>query len=69
MLDKIPPNEIKSIVKELKKQDLHDYVLLEASGNINENNLLQYKNCGIDVISMGCITNSAKVLNMSMEIK
>ena len=67
MLDKIKPKEIKSIIKDLKRQDLYNYVLLEASGNINENNLPQYKDCGVDIISMGQITNSAKALNMSME--
>jgi nicotinate-nucleotide pyrophosphorylase (carboxylating) len=69
MLDKIPPKETKLIIKNLKKRGLYDYVLLEASGNIKEDNLLQYKDCGADVISMGLITNSAKALNMSTEIK
>lgn len=69
MLDKIPPMEIKSIVKGLKKQNLHKYVLLEASGNINPDNIKKYIDCGVDAISMGFITNSAKVLNMSLETK
>jgi len=69
MLDKIPPNEIKSVIKNLENQNLYNYVLLEASGNINEGNIRQYSDCGADVISMGSITNSAKVLNMSLEIK
>ncbi len=69
MLDKIKPKEIKSIIKNLKRQYLYNYVLLESSGNINENNLQEYKDCGVDIISMGQITNSAKVLNMSIEVK
>lgn len=68
MLDKIKPQEIKFVIEELKNKDLYDYVLLEASGNINPNNLMEYADCGVDVISMGYITNSAKVLNMSLEI-
>ena len=36
MLDKINPKEIKSIVRSLKSQNLSDYILLEASGNIKE---------------------------------
>ena len=68
MPDKIPPKEIKLIVEELKNQDLYDCVLLEASGDINPDNLIKYKDCSVDIISMGYITNSAKVLNMSMEI-
>ena len=69
MLDKIPPKEVKIIIQDLKNQDLHDYALLEASGNINSENLIEYAGCGADVISMGCITNSANALNMSLEIK
>lgn len=69
MLDKINPAEIKLIVNELKKQNLHDYVLLEASGNINPDNLKDYSNSGVDLISMGFITNSAKALDISQEIK
>lgn len=69
MLDNINPKKVKSIINELKNDNLYDYVLLEASGNINYNNIEEYADCGVDVISMGCITNSAKILNMSMEIK
>lgn len=68
MLDKIKPENIKSIIRNLKNQDLYDHVLLEASGNINQKNLHEYSNCGVDVISMGFITNSAKFLDISMEI-
>ena len=68
MLDKINPNEIKSIIKDLKNLDLYNYVLLEASGNINHGNLLKYANCGVDIVSMGYLTNPGKSLNMSMEM-
>lgn len=68
MLDKIPPKEIALIIKDLKEQSLHECVLLEASGNINPNNITNYANCEADIISMGFITNSAKALNMSLEI-
>ena len=69
MFDKIPPVEMKAIVEDLKKQNLNNNILFEASGNINENNLTCYINCGVDIISMGSITNSANILNMSLEIK
>ena len=68
MLDNIKPKEIIPIIKELKKRKLYDYVLLEASGNINPSNFMEYDDCGVDVISMGYITNSAKALNLSQEI-
>lgn len=68
MLDKIPPREVKSIIADLKKNGLYNHVLLEASGNISPDNLADYAGCGADVISMGCITNSAKALNLSQDI-
>ena len=69
MLDKLPPNAVKSIIKNLKNNNLYSCILLEASGNIDENNLKEYSGCGIDIVSMGFITNSAKSLDMSMEIE
>ena len=69
MLDKIPPSEIKPIINDFQNQGLYNDVLFEASGNINENNLTEYIGCGVDIVSMGTVTNSAKILNMSLEIK
>ncbi|MEK6983397.1 MAG: carboxylating nicotinate-nucleotide diphosphorylase [Nanoarchaeota archaeon] len=68
MFDKIRPITIKSIIKELKMEDFYEHILFEASGNITPKNLTDYSNCGVDIISMGCLTNSSKVLNMSQEI-
>ena len=69
MLDKISPNEAKYIIEELKNQNLYEDILFEASGNITTKNLKQYITCGVDIISMGCLTNSVKSLDMSLEIK
>ncbi len=68
MFDKIDPKTIKSSVEYFKRNNLYDYVLLEASGNINPENLINYKNCGVDIISMGHLTNYCKALNMSLEL-
>ena len=68
MLDKIHPQDIKSIISDLKDENLYDTVLLEASGNINPKNLSEYADCGVDIISMGYLTNSAKALDISQEI-
>ncbi len=40
--------------------------LLEASGDITLDNLQSYAKCGVDIISMGCLTHSAKNFNFSM---
>lgn len=69
MLDKIHPENIKSIIKALKKEEIYNSVLIEASGNINQKNVKEYSDAGADIISMGCLTNSSKALNLSLEIK
>lgn len=69
MLDKINPKEIKGIIEDFKNQHLYEQILFEASGNINPNNLIEYADCGVDVISMGYITNSTKALDISLEIR
>ncbi|MDD5771960.1 MAG: carboxylating nicotinate-nucleotide diphosphorylase [bacterium] len=44
-------------------------IKLEASGNINLNNVKQIARTGVDYISIGAITHSAKALDMSLIIK
>ena len=40
--------------------------LIESSGNINEKNIIAYAETGIDFVSMGSITHSASIIDMSM---
>ena len=42
---------------------------LEASGNINLNNIKKIANTGVDFISVGKITHSAKSIDMSLKIE
>jgi len=39
----------------------------EASGNINENNLIQYAETGVDFLSIGALTHSAKNIDLSLK--
>ncbi len=41
---------------------------LEASGNIDENNILQYAKTGVDYISIGSITKNIKAIDFSLKI-
>lgn len=68
MLDNMKPSEIKKVVAKLKKSNLYDFVLLEASGMINEKNIHKYAKAGVDVVSMGCLTHSVKSLDLSQKI-
>jgi len=44
-----------------------DKCLTESSGNINENTIRQYAECGVDYISSGALTHS--VYNMDLSLK
>ena len=44
-------------------------ILFEASGGINQSNIGSYCNTGVDIVSLGFLTHSPKVLNMSLIIK
>ena len=68
MLDNFSPNQIKKTIQVLKNQKLRDKVLIEASGGINSKNISKYGNTGVDIISVGSITNSVKGIDMSLEI-
>jgi nicotinate-nucleotide pyrophosphorylase (carboxylating) len=69
MLDNFSPKQVEKAVALLKDKKLRERVLLEASGGINERNLLEFASKGVDIISIGMITNSAKALDMNLEIR
>jgi nicotinate-nucleotide pyrophosphorylase (carboxylating) len=68
MLDNFPPKKARDVVLLLRKEGLRDGVLLEASGRINAENIMDYARAGVDVISVGEITHSPKALDMSLEV-
>jgi nicotinate-nucleotide pyrophosphorylase (carboxylating) len=68
MLDNFSPEAIKEAVELLKKSGFAGKVLLEASGGITSENLLEYAAAGVDIISLGELTHSVKALDVSLEI-
>ena len=68
MLDNFTPKDIKKTIKKMKKLKLLKNVKLEASGRINEKNIAQYAKTGVDMISVGEITNSSLGIDLSLEI-
>lgn len=55
-------------VKNWKPSQRHDKPLTEASGNITLENVHPVAQTGVDRISVGAITHSAKALDISLEI-
>ena len=68
MLDNFTPKQINNTIKNLQKLNLRKNVKLEASGQINEKNISQYAKTGVDMISVGEITNSVHSIDLSLEI-
>jgi len=68
MLDNFSPVQIKKTITTLQKKKLRDKVKLEASGGINSKNITAYAKTGVDMISVGSITNSVKGLDLSLEV-
>jgi nicotinate-nucleotide pyrophosphorylase (carboxylating) len=68
MLDNFLPTAIEKTIETLRKDALYDHVLLEASGEITPENMREYAGTGIDVVSLGYLTHSAKVLDISLEM-
>lgn len=64
LLDNFDPDSLEEIIPQIKAIDPH--ILIEASGGITEENYLIYAEKGADIISMGSLTHSVKVFDMSL---
>jgi nicotinate-nucleotide pyrophosphorylase (carboxylating) len=64
MLDNMSVGEMKKAVKLAKGR-----AILEASGGITLKNVRQVAEAGVDLISVGAITLSAKALDISLELE
>ncbi len=64
MLDNMDIRTIKQAVKKYKNK-----VEFEVSGGINETNIMDYSNTGVEFISSGALTHSVKALDISLLFK
>ncbi|OPX57663.1 MAG: nicotinate-nucleotide pyrophosphorylase [Methanobacterium sp. PtaB.Bin024] len=69
MLDNMSSNEVTNVLTALGKEGLRDNVIIEVSGGINLDNIMQFAKTGADVISAGYITHSAKSLDLSLDLE
>ncbi|WP_424355258.1 carboxylating nicotinate-nucleotide diphosphorylase [Methanobacterium sp. MBAC-LM] len=68
MLDNMNPGEIDEVISALESMNLRDNILIEVSGGINPENIVEYAKTNADIISTGYITHSARSLDLSLEI-
>ena len=64
LFDNMQPSQIKKGIQLLPKN-----IQTEASGNINENNIVSYAKTGVGRISMGSLTHTISNFDFSLEIK
>lgn len=69
MLDNMSPDEVGEVIGELNKLNIRQNSLIEVSGGINEENILDYVNLGIDIISMGALTHATRSLDFSLKLE
>lgn len=68
MLDNFSSKKTEEAVQLLEKKKLRDKIMIEASGGITERSILSYAAAGVDIVSLGEITQSARALDMSLEV-
>jgi nicotinate-nucleotide pyrophosphorylase (carboxylating) len=68
MLDNFSPQQIRKTIELMKKHGCYGKVLLEASGGITSKNFIDFASTGVDILSLGELTQSSKALNVSLEI-
>ena len=70
MLDNFKPEDIEEALKIIDdfERKTNFRPIIEVSGGIREENVLEYAKYNIDVISMGALTHSIKSVDMSLEV-
>jgi nicotinate-nucleotide pyrophosphorylase (carboxylating) len=68
MLDNFSPKRIQKAIRLLKKEGFFEKVLIEASGGITQENIAAFASTGVDIVSLGEITESAKALDVNLEV-
>jgi nicotinate-nucleotide pyrophosphorylase (carboxylating) len=67
LLDNMTPAEVQKSIGRIKKEER--WIPTEASGGIVLENIRAYAEAGVDFISVGALTHSAKAANISMTIE
>ena len=68
MLDNMSLESVKETLEILNDFKLRENVLIEVSGRINSENIVDFAKSGVDIISIGALTHSAKSLDIGLDI-
>ncbi|MEE8182122.1 MAG: carboxylating nicotinate-nucleotide diphosphorylase [Candidatus Thorarchaeota archaeon] len=68
LLDNFKPEDIVKVNDALTKKGWREKVILEASGGIDESNVKDYAQSGVDIVSSGALTHSYDASNFNMKL-
>lgn len=69
MLDNMSPDEVSEVIGELEKLNIRQNSLIEVSGGITEDTILDYAELGVDIISIGALTHATRSLDFSLKLE
>ena len=67
MLDNMSPDEVMEVIDKLNELNIRQRSLIEVSGGITDDTIVDYAKLGVDIISIGALTHSSRSLNFSMK--
>ncbi|MFN3330743.1 MAG: nicotinate-nucleotide diphosphorylase, partial [Pyrinomonadaceae bacterium] len=67
LIDNQAPNELRKLVE--MARSMNPNILIEASGGITLENVRSYAETGVDLISVGKLTHSARAVDISFKIQ
>ena len=65
LLDNFTPHEVKKVLERIPS---HPRIMYEASGGITPENIGDWTQTGVDVLSLGALTHSSKAANLSLDL-
>jgi nicotinate-nucleotide pyrophosphorylase (carboxylating) len=68
MLDNFSPDQVEEAIKILKKAGFYRKVLVEASGGVTAENIMEFASEQVDIVSLGELTQSTRALDMDMKV-
>jgi len=66
LLDNMTPHQVKSAIERIRRETR--WIPIESSGGIVLENIREYAETGVDFISVGALTHSARAADISMSI-
>jgi len=69
MLDNMEPTEIRRTLRELNRRGIRNKILIEASGGITIENIVDYAKTGADILSLVSLTHSVQAIDISLRMK